>query len=137
AGAARFLLRSGKNLLLGFIALAIAASFLGRFKDVKKYPSFNRVVVLDQSLETPMLTALRNHVPTNFEGTDVARLTLFGGVFLLAMILRGIAFKFHGDVESLRRKRDSLLKAAAALDAGKLDRAKLLEVYAEVRKSLD
>jgi class 3 adenylate cyclase/uncharacterized protein YggT (Ycf19 family) len=137
AGAARFFLRSGKNLLLAFVALALAASFLSRFKDVKKYPAFERIVVLDQRLEIPMLAFVRGHIPTNFEGSDVSRMVLFGCVIVLALVLRGVAFKFHGDVESLRRKRDALLKATSMLDAGKLDRSKLLEVYAEVRKSLD
>ncbi len=137
AGGMRMLLRAVKNILLAVIVAAFAASVLSRFKDIKNYPEFLRVVEIDRQLEAPALSALRQNIPTNYEGTDIARFVLLGALFVAAMLLRGFAFKFASDVVILRRKRDALIKASSALDKDKLDRGKLLEVYAEVRKSLD
>jgi class 3 adenylate cyclase len=95
------------------------------------------VVQIDQRLEMPTLAAIRARIPTQFNGSDAARPLLFGAIVVAILFLRGAAFKFDGDVKRFRQKRDALIKASGILDAGKLDRAKLLEVYAEVRKSLD
>ncbi len=116
---------------------------LAGFKDLPKYPAFEKAVALERGVEAPALAMLRKNVPSDYNGTDVAKPMLLGSIVFLALILRGFALKFDSDVNRLRRKRDyyarqdSHLMSPALLSPDKLDRAKLLEVYAEVKKSLD
>jgi class 3 adenylate cyclase len=137
-GAARMLLRLAKNALLAVVLCACAASTLASFKDLAKYPAFERGVRLERRAEAPALGALRRLIPTNYEGRDIARPVVLVALFLLAMSLRGAAFRCDSSVARLRRRRDQYAKEASALlEPDKLDRAKLLEVYADVKKSLD
>ncbi len=156
-----FVLRRARDLLLVLILLVFAASALSDFKDIAKFPLLQATVRREHVIETSLLAAIRNHLPTDYHGKDISRWMLFGVMFFFFF-----AFGTIGSVLSSWSARFRRLRAATAAplgparpaapavraepakpssppplkkaaSAGKMSRKELLEVYAEAKKSLE
>jgi hypothetical protein len=121
--------------------LTIVSFVLQHFKDIQKFALY-KIVEADNVIEAPALEFVRANLPTNFNGKDVSWWVYFLGIYFISVMSGVLGAGFRGKANLLRRERDSsendsLLKKAAALKGGKLDRTQLLELYAEAKKSLD
>ncbi len=139
-----FILRLTQKAFWAIMLFAFVAAVLAGFNDLPKYPIFNKFVVLERSVETPVLEALRRSVPTNFRGSNVAAGILFGFVFVFSFF-----FGIWGDgliaraaeLRVLREMRKEEIKAVSGTAPPqaevKLGRKDLLEIYARTKKSLE
>lgn len=153
-----FALRVARSVLLLFVALVLLAAALSLFRDVERHRFFRQAIETERAMERPMTAALRRHVPTNFRGADASRWILVMGIYLLSIGLGMTAERFSEATADIRRRserknhgaaappaqerrsapqRPPLSRGIEALKPGeKLDRTKLLEIYAQAKKTL-
>lgn len=145
---AAFILHAIKNIFLFYVLFFFVAVGFTYFKDGKRFPFVAKTIGLQKTLEVPPMTWIKNNLPTDFGGRDVSPWMLYGTCYLLSVFIGGAATKAGDSLTRFKKKRRSLqseaqenvntlLRKAEALKAGKLDRSQLLEVYADVKKSLD
>lgn len=148
AGGAEASLRALRALLLAEIVLFGAATLLALFKDVDRYPHFARVIALEARVEEPSARLVRSVLPVNFKGTDISRWLFLLAVYLASTFAARAADALCDKRADLRRllaagepgdsELASLEKNLRSLAAGeKLDRRRLLQIYAEAKKTLE
>lgn len=142
-----FLMRAVRMALVGEIALFFAATGLAAFRDVHQHKAFARVLAFQVSVEQPFVSAMKLHMPTNFKGSDLSRWFFVFLVYLLARAIGQAAEALSDRADLLRRRQKSgessdemaeLHKSLEALARGeKLDRKKLLQIYADTKRTLE
>lgn len=145
------LLRSSVFLLL---LLLLAARSLSYFQDANKNSVFPNLIAAERRVEQPAVTFLRRTVPTNFRGKDIAVYMFFFGLFLVSAGLGLAAERIHVCAMLLKRRRteDQPMPETVSPQSGALykkleslqkkhgqatDHDKLLEIYAEAKRTLD
>jgi len=123
-----------------------ANEVFSHFNDIDKYPLFRHAAAICKTVEKPMLAGLRANIPTKVNGKDASGLFLVGGIFFFWIALGAAAGFLRTQALRLRKRSEkravvtgeaALLQKHHEMQAGKLDRAKLLEIYAETKKNLE
>ncbi len=140
-------LRVIQGVLLLEIILFFAATGLSFFKDVDKHPVFARVAAFQAAVERPASLLVKRVMPTNFKGSDISRWLLVFFIYLVSTAAGLWAESLNEAARTARRRRDGseaegdlvdLQHTLKALARGEtLDRKKLLQIYAETKKTLE
>ncbi len=150
--------------LLAAILSFFASVALGNFRDVGKNKALTGFLEKERALERPAIEFLQTTIPTNFKGVDVSRWMLLLGIYLASVGIgmggerideRAFLMKRRLDGAPVPRpqaaspvqshhpprgaqKPSKLERDAEGLVKGeKVDREKLLEIYAQAKKSLE
>lgn len=139
-------LRAVQLVLLSEILLFFSVTGLSYFKDVDQYPAFARTVLLQNRIESPSAVLVKRVMPTNFKGSDISRWIFIFFVYLFSTAAGRWAAALREISGSLRRRRDGtsegdmldLHHTIKTIAQGEtLDRRKLLQIYAEAKKTLE
>lgn len=124
-----------------FLGLMLFGAISSGLKDIKRHQKFYRAVEIETAVERPFRMFLHTHFPTDFNGRDITGTLLVVAALGLVVLIGDLGESCSKRIEILEGLRDEdsgdLLRHAVKLRSGTLDRAELLQLYAETKKSLE
>ncbi|MBI4060745.1 MAG: hypothetical protein HY403_04875 [Elusimicrobia bacterium] len=142
-----YALRALQLALLLELLIFFAATGLAFFSDLGRHRGYARLVAAQADVERPATSLIKRAMPTNFKGSDISRWLFAFFIYVLSTNLGHWAERLAEVAARARRRRDGgvnegdmvdLQHTLKALASGKsLDRRKLLQIYAETKKTLE